>query len=492
MSKPPNILIIYPDQLRADAVGYVGNEVVKTPNINRLANEGTWFSSAYVATPMCTPFRGSLLTGKYAHEHGALSNHHPVRADNVSVAHVLREAGYATGYIGKWHLDGGDAPGFVAPGERRLGFEHFLGFNRGHYYLESIFYRDTPEPIHCERFEPDYQTDQLIDFMERSTEGPEPRPFFAVISYGPPHFPMEMPREYEELYDPAEVPVGPTVGDHALQDAVRRDLLENGFPVASGVWGMDAGGYEDEAFVREFVAKYYGLIASVDFNVGRILAWLDQKGLTEETVIVFLSDHGDMAGEHGHRCGTKKTAYKQSMHVPLIVRYPRKAVPGEVSELVDVSVDTAPTILELAGLEGPGGMRGVSYLSHLERTAGGAQVRDAVYYRVYREAEGPERFPVPERGIRTQEWLYVRTPTGPKLLIDLIADPEELDNLVDSVEHRGVILRLDEAVIAHMAEVGDDFGIEAVFPPAGFLSHEVKTEKQRELVATAQRGCGGS
>lgn len=489
--KRPNVLVLYPDQMRYDVMSAAGNPTIKTPQIDRLAREGVFFEQAYVATPMCTPFRSSMHTGLYSHATGAYTNHHPIHDGHVGLAQLMREQGYRTGYIGKWHLNGGEAPGYVPPGERRLGFEHFVGFNRGHYYFDGIYFRDGEQPYHCPRYEPDYQTDQLLEFIEDGIHRDPSRPFFGMVSWGPPHFPMEMPAHYEDLYTPEEVPLGPTSGDVDLQAKVTRELMDQGFPAASGVWGMDelgSGEYDDEAFVRRFLARYYGLVASIDHNVGRILSWLDANDLADDTMVVFLSDHGDMAGEHGFRCGTKKCAYRQSMQVPLVVRYPRRFPAGHRSaELVDVAVDSLPTILEACGIDVPEGLHGTSYLPLLE--GGSAPTRDAVYYEMNREREGPERFPVPERGVRTKEWLYVRTPEKPKLLIDLRNDPEELHDLSDDERYRPVMERLQAILDEHMARTGDDWSAEAIFPPAGFLSHEEKTEKQRRLAEEAIVEC---
>ena len=138
MSKRPNILLIYPDQMRYDAMGCAGNQVIKTPQIDRLSAEGVHFAEAYSGYPICCPFRASVLTGKYAQNHGMVQNHFPLRGDQTFLADVLKSNGYRTGYVGKWHLEGGPKPGFVPP-DRRFGFEHFVGFNRGHDYLSSIY-----------------------------------------------------------------------------------------------------------------------------------------------------------------------------------------------------------------------------------------------------------------------------------------------------------------------------------------------------------------
>ncbi len=198
----PNILIVYSDQLRADAMSCAGNPCIKTPQMDRIANEGVRFGEAFTSFPLCAPFRASLLTGKYAHSNGMYANHYRIPLGQAFLAEILREAGYQTGYFGKWHLDGGAKFGFVPPGERRLGFETFVGFNRGHDYFGSIYYRDTPQPYTSRRFEPDYQTEHLIEFMEQAWRQRPDRPFFAEISYGPPHPPLTAPAHFLNLYSP--------------------------------------------------------------------------------------------------------------------------------------------------------------------------------------------------------------------------------------------------------------------------------------------------
>lgn len=483
----PNILLIYPDEMSADLMSCAGNPVIKTPHFDRLAEEGVRFEQAFTSTPLCTPFRGNLFTGKYNHSTGVHANHHPIPLGQDFLAEILKSNGYQTGYVGKWHLDGGDAPGFVPPGERRLGFDDFVGFNRGHYYLESVYYRDTDQPYHCPRYEPDFQTDHMIEFMERSLQDPQGRPFFGMICYGAPHFPFNMPESYKKLYRPEEMPLRPTSADIELQKQVTRELKDNNFPVASGRWGIDADGaqdYDDEAAVRKYLALYYGMTANVDHNVGILLNWLDKKGLQEDTLVILLSDHGDMTGEHGYRCGTKKTIYKQAMQVPFIVRYPGRFAGGKaVKSLVDVSVDTMPAILDLCGLAIPDSVQGTSFVPLLEDPS--STTRDAVFYEVNKELEGPERFPIPERGVRTRDWLYCRTPDKPKLLIDLKNDPDELNNLVDNPKYAPQIEKLETVLSEHMKKTGDDFSAEAIFPPEGFLTHEAKSEKQKKLIQEA-------
>ena len=439
--KRPNILVIYPDQMRTDVMGCAGNPCIKTPNIDRLAMEGVRFENAFTSFPLCSPFRASLFTGKYAHSNGQFANHYPIPLGQDFLAEILRDSGYQTGYIGKWHLNGGIKPGFVPPGDRRLGFEHFVGFNRGHFYFNSIYYRDTEQPYHSPRYEPDFQTDHLIEFMDSCTQTDDEKPFFAMVCLGIPHPPLVAPPYYRDLYSPDEVPV---------RDNVPSDP-------------------EAQTKARNFLAGYYGLVANVDHNVGKVLDWLDKRGLADDTLVILLSDHGEMAGEHG--MSGKKNPYDNSMRVPLIVRYPRRFSAGHVtSSMVDVSVDTMPTLLEICDLPIPDAVQGMSYLSLLDGRQDSA--RSEVYYEIIMEREGPERFPVPERGVRTPEWLYVRTKDSPKMLFDLRTDPLEMNNLVGESRYNDTIRRFDRLLMEHMARTDDDWAIEAKFPPPDFMTHE--------------------
>lgn len=453
-TKRPNILIIYPDQMRADVMGCAGNTCIKTPNLDRLAIEGVRFGNAFTSFPLCSPFRASLFTGKYAHSNGQFANHHPIPLGQDFLPEILRDNGYQTGYIGKWHLDGGIKPGFVPPGERRLGFDHFVGFNRGHFYFDSIYYRDTEQPYRSPRYEPDYQTDHLVEFMQSCTQTDDERPFFAMMCLGIPHPPLVAPPYYKHLYSPEEVPIR----DNVPSDPESRERARN------------------------FLAGYYGLVANVDHNVGRVLDWLDKAGLADDTLVILLSDHGEMAGEQGRY--SKKMAYDNSMRVPLIVRYPKRFPAGhEVSSLVDVSVDTMPTLLEICGLSVPDAVQGASYLSLLNGDSN--PIRNEVYYEIIMEKEGPERFPVPERGVRTLDWLYVRTEDSPKLLFDLQNDPLEMNNLVEDSKYSGVVRKLDQLLRQHMAHTDDDWSIEAKFPPPNFMTHEEGTKNAARLLKEA-------
>ena len=476
MTKQPNILMIYADQMRYDCMSPSGNKVIKTPHLQRLADEGLIFDNAFSSYPLCCPFRASMMTGKYAQNHGMIQNHFPLRADQEFLGDRMKDAGYQTLYVGKWHLEGGPKPGFVPP-ERRFGFDKFVGFNRGHSYLDGIFFRDTDQPFRCRRYEPDYQTDHMMEFLD---EADPDKPFLAYLSYGPPHHPNDMPEYWRKLYNPAEVtlPIGtlhPEKQRRIQEERVEMDCEGN---MKAALRSRVANGSkqqlepETEEEQRKFIAEYYGMISNIDHNVGRLLDHLDRRGLAENTLVVFFSDHGDMLGEHGYFCGFKPQGYRATSQVPFIMRLPNRINAGKRTDaMIDVAVDTPVTLLDLAGAKPFTEANGKSYVNVL---SGAADHRDNVPYQTFRMNDGAwgEFTPVPERGIRTKDWLYVRQPNRRKFLFDQNADPFELNNLVDSEEYAYVMDAFDAQIAAHMEETGDDWEMHANFPPPNFLTHE--------------------
>lgn len=475
MSKP-NIILIYADQMRYDCMSPSGNRVVKTPHLQRLADEGLTCDAAFTSYPLCCPFRASMMTGKYAQGHGMYQNHFPLNADQEFLGERMQDAGYQTFYVGKWHLEGGPKPGFV-PKDRRFGFEKFVGFNRGHSYLDGIFFRDTDQPYRCRRYEPDYQTDHFIEFLD---EAEKDKPFLGYISYGPPHHPNDMPEHWRKMYDPAEIelPVG-TLGEEE-QVRIQTERVEtdcNGNMKAALRSRVAYGAKkqlepETEEEKRTFIAEYYAMISNIDHNVGRILGHLDRRGLADNTMVVFFSDHGDMLGEHGYYCGYKPQGQRAAMQVPLLIRYPAAIKGGRRTEaMIDVGIDTPVTLLDLAGAQSFTQANGASYAPVLH---GGNDHRAAIHYQNFRMDDGAwgEFTPVPERGIRTKDWMYVRQPNRRKLLFDQRADPDELNNLAGSDAHAKLMDDFDAQIAAHMQATGDDWDLHAAFPPPDFLTHE--------------------
>ena len=435
----PNILFIYPDQMRYDCMSHSGHPLLKTPAIDRLAEEGVSFTHAFTAFPLCCPFRASVMTGKYPTSHGMIANHYPIRLNQDFLPAIMRENGYNTCWVGKWHLNGGKKHDFV-PVEYRLGFEHFIGFSRGHEYLSPIYYRDNdPTPLRSDMFEPEMQTGHLCDYIDESLN--ETRPFFAAIGYGPPHVPVDQsPDYYKHLFTPDEIQLSGIVPESQTEEA------------------------------KTFIAKYYGLVTAIDNQVHHIISHLENRGILDDTMIIFVSDHGDMCYEHG--LTGKKTFYNGSMHVPFIIRYPKQYRKGEKeNHIVDPSVDIMPTILEACGIDIPFAVEGQS-LHTLLTTGDDVNLNDYVYYQIPKEEKGPEKHPWPERGLRTDDWLYVERDGIPYALFDLINDPDEQFNLASNASYYSMIQDYHQKLQKVMDKYHDSWDIHADFPPVNFQTHE--------------------
>ena len=306
--RKPNVLLLLADQWRAQTLPGTAPGL-RAPNLARLAAEGLQFNRCYATFPLCAPSRASILTGLYPHVCGVTSDTSPLPPDQPSLARELKAAGYRTGYIGEWHLDGPASPGFVPPGPRRHGFDYWAAFNRGNRYTDSIYFRDRPEPIHVSGFEPDDQTALAIEFLKQNRTAP----FFLYVSWGPPHPPRAVKLENPDVRLRANVP-------EELEDRAR-------------------DGY----------ASYYALCAAIDANLGRLLTALDDLRLAADTIVVFTSDHGDMLTSHGLE--DKNVPYEESARVPLLLRYPPHIAPGSIDDHVTSNVTLMPRILTLCGEE---------------------------------------------------------------------------------------------------------------------------------------------
>jgi arylsulfatase A-like enzyme len=342
--KRPNVLFILVDQLRADVCGTYGGVNIATPHIDRLAKEGMVFDNAITSCPVCSPYRGMLMTGRYPTQTGILLNfvETSVAQNPNCIANVFSNMGYDTGYIGKWHLAAGirkresvvkpnyaaieryvaENPhyDFVPPGPGRLGFQYWAAYNFNWTFRNYWYYGDTPEKQYSGRYETDTQADQAIAYM-RAHEISN-RPFFLVVSPHPPHAPMtreESPPGYLEAI-PEKLHWSPNVPRDNP-----RSLLE--------------------------MRCYLAMAKNIDDNVGRILDYLDASSLAEDTIIVFTSDHGEMHGSHGRI--QKMVPYTEALNVPLIIRWPKRTPRGVRSRTVFTPLDYFSTLTCLSGLPAP-------------------------------------------------------------------------------------------------------------------------------------------
>ena len=428
---PLNVLFLFPDQMRAHAMGCMGNPDVKSPHLDKLASEGVLFRNHLANTPVCCPARAIILTGKYAHANGMVANDLRLRESETSVAELFAEAGYRTGFIGKWHLDGGPRqPGWIPPGPRRQGFEFWAANEVSHRHFDTQYFRDDPEPIPIKRFEAEVWADLGIEFLQRTRE--DGRPFFLTIQMGPPHNPYIAPEDYMAMYDPEAITLRPNY----------RGEESNPNPASNPNRRIPG---------RKEITAYYAMITALDAEVGRLMTELDALGLRENTIVIVSSDHGDMLGSQGARL--KRKPWEESIKVPGIVRHPR--VPGgRVTDELFSHVDMAPTLLSLCGLDPAPGMQGSDLSAVIlgESESG----PESAYFQIM----GPYisgGVAAGWRGVRTKRYMYARTKEAPWVLYDLDADPYELDNLVDKPEAAEIQAELEGMIADWMERTGDSW-----------------------------------
>jgi arylsulfatase A-like enzyme len=415
----PNLLFVFADQLRAASLPMMGDFDVNAPNLRKLAKEGTTLTQTFSTNPVCGPARGSMMTGLYPHKHGVIDNNLRLRTDLTSIAHVYRSNGYRTGYIGKWHLDGDEKPGFVPPGPRRQGFEYWAGFNRGHEYWDNLYYRDEDIPVKVGGYQPDHQTDLAIEFMKNHAH----HPFCLFMSWGPPHHPYHpkakgaVDERWEDLH-PENLHLRPNVPEEKIDPA------------------------------REWISGYNAHIEALDANMGKLMDVLEREGLADNTIVVFTSDHGDMLGSQG--LSHKKLPYEESIHIPFIIRYPNK-LPCDVENPILFSiVDFMPTLLSLSGLPVPDGVQGKD-LSQAMLNNNPDEGPDSVYIEGRLEHD-------PFRLIRTPEYMLTIDALTLKTthLYHMRTDPYQMTNLAGNEAHAEVEFTLRKRLFEWATQTGDE------------------------------------
>jgi arylsulfatase A-like enzyme len=430
MASPrPNVLFVFADQMRGMAMGCAGNSEVRTPSMDGLALEGTRFSHAFANCPVCTPSRAMLLSGCYPLTTGVIANDLPLPEDTPTVGAAFQAAGYRTGYIGKWHLDGVPRDKWTPPGPRRHGFDDWAAFNCSHnYFRPDKYYRDNPEPVMAEGYEPEVQTDLALAFLAKR----DSRPFCLFLSWGPPHDPYPMvPERFKAMYDPQHLTVRPNV--QPLRPASVR-LGRNLEP-------------------RQTLADYYAAISALDEQLGRLLDALQATGLDRNTIVVFTSDHGDQLWSQGTM--KKQQPYEESISIPLLARWPGHIPAGRVSDALLGIVDYAPTLLALAGVPplptAQGESRSDLFLGRQTQGAASVLLLDVTQTDESHAQQLPEW-----RGLRTSRHTYACRQDGTDwLLFDNAADPYQLENHVEDPAWKSVRQELKAELAGWLRRTSD-------------------------------------
>ena len=394
----PNFVFILTDDQRFDAMSCAGHPFVRTPNIDRIANEGARFTNAFVTISLCAPSRGCFLTGRYAHSHGVMNNSTQFNDEVPTFPSVLQKAGYKTAYVGKWHMDGQEGP--------RPGFDRWVSFKGQGVYDDPVLNIDGKT-----QKTPGYMTDLLTDFAVDWLKGKRDAPFCLYLAHKAVHGPFKPAARHADLYSDAKI---------TLPDTVNEDMT--GRPQ----WfsqRQEATKETGEAFA-ERIRNYYRTLAAVDESAGRVLKTLDDMGALDNTVIVFCGDNGFFEGEHGML--DKRAAYEESIRIPFVMRYPKLIKPKTLIDDMALHIDVCPTFLDLAGVQAPKGVQGRSLKPLLNgQTAGW---REDFLYEYFRDGK---YVTPPMKCVRTKQWKYVEYPEipGAEELYDLKADPKELKNL---------------------------------------------------------------
>ena len=426
----PNFLVVVVDDLRQDDLGAYGHPFVKTPNIDRVAREGALFANAFATTPLCSPSRANILTGLYARRNGITDNtNRSERSHELQTfPRLLDAAGYETAFLGKWHMGNDET--------RRPGFDYWVSMKgQGEAIDPNLHENGTTRKV--EGYVTDLLTDRAVEFLSREREDP----FVLFLAHKALHpniiqhddgtstpigeggfIPAE---RHRGLYADAEIPRSPSYGSPpAGKPALERAI--DGLPPLGPATVLPDGAIRDRL----------RMLMAVDESLGRMLAVLEERGELENTVIVVTSDHGFFYGEHG-LSEERRLAYEESLRIPLVVRYPPLVRPGSVVEPMVLTLDLAPTFLDLGGAPLPP-LDGRSLVPLLKGDESGW--RDAFFVEYYSDIVFPRIVNMGYEAVRTERYKLIHYVELQDMdeLYDLETDPSEMTNLIGSADHAAV------------------------------------------------------
>lgn len=450
------MLFVFSDQQHARTISAYDGSPVRTPAVDRLAREGCRFDNAISVYPVCSPFRGMLMSGLYPMRNGVVGNDTPLSDGLPTFGKLFRDAGYRTGYIGKWHLET-TRVGFV-PHERRQGFDDFWAVHCcNHDHFDSPYFTESRDRELIHRgYEPDSQVSLAIDFIRRSARGESP--FCLAISFGPPHNPYKAPADHEALFQPEdEIPLAPNVQEHELVDELLRTDTRPLTARQRRARDRKRVQLADDARLRREVLRgYYGACAALDAAMKRLLDSLDELGIAEDTIVVYTSDHGDMVGSH--RMSLKQLPFEESIHVPFLARYPGRIAAGSETDVILTPADILPTLLAWAGVP---------------FDADQFDGRDVSAQAAGRKPEGRGSAPImkmvhggnpwihngvrPWRGVRTERYTYAEHEGEPWILFDNREDPFQMSNMIRDPGRAGLRNELRAEMRGWRERTGDTF-----------------------------------
>ena len=469
----PNIVVVFVDQMRRDAMSCAGDPNVMTPNLDRMARNGVRFTSACSTFPACVPFRFSMMTGEYAHSRNVPALGYRLSPAERTLGDAIKAQGYATAYIGKWHLysaygvSGGltlsQASRTPVPASHRRGIDYWRGFElRNEFYDTFYFADDHPEPRRLEGHQTDGLFALAVDYLENRRDADSP--FFLVLSVEAPHPPFMASEESLRRVCERGPPVPRPNQDLGAISFFPPEWYEENAPPGR----VDPADPESVRRVADAnMQAYYAMIEMIDANMGRLDETITQQGIADKTIVVFLSDHGELGGSHGLL--GKAEPWEESVGIPLIVSGPETLVAGRgTTASVPINTeDLFPTLVGLAGGVAGGDLKGMD-LSGFLRGESPEPARDGVLLEFVTETRSNRAYyDETWRAIRTARYKYSvigdRSGAKPWQLFDLRADPYEMTNLVDLPEHMDVAREMHRRLTALLDETGDDYALASAF-----------------------------
>ena len=438
--KRPNIIFIITDDQQTGLLGIEGHPVMETPNIDRIGEEGVFFQNAFVTTPLSSPSRASFLTGQLASNHGVINNDR-VGLDVISHRLVtwprqLREAGYETAFIGKWHMGLDDT--------RRVGFDHWYSFKGQGIYIDGVV-NDNGQRRQITGNMTEHLNEEALNFVNKDHNN---KPYALVFSHKALHSPIIPPKDKQSLYknyefEPLSLSEKDLKNKPILMRAMRSDTnLFSNWEALVGIVPEPGEPRRGRGSDRSSIVRdQLRCLASIDEGVGELFAALEKNGDLDNTIIIFTSDQGMLMGEHG-QFHTKRWPYDPTIRVPLLVRYPSIIPKGSVREQMVLNIDIAPTLLDLVGVESVIPMDGRSFVPLLHNAD--TSWREAFLAEYFREKVVPN---VPSwQVIRTEKWKYIQYSENTDSLDELYNlqnDPWEEHNLIaePDIQKRAEIMR---------------------------------------------------
>lgn len=443
--RPPNILLVLTDDQSWETMGFTGRfPFLKTPNIDRLATEGTVFPNAFVTSSVCSSNRATLLTGCYTHRHGVIVNDTTDPLPHIPLfPQLLQKSGYETALVGKWHMK--------PTAEPRPGFNYWVSFaTRGN--SVGKYENPTLNENGRELISRGYITDLLTDYACGWLRERKRSPFCLILSHLAPHSPVIPAKRHRRAFPDAEMPKPPSFDDTLEgKPAWQRHYVLHGLH-RNHWWWHDVPKSIPKRKWRPSSKRrldYFRTLLAVDESLGQVLSTLEQLGELDDTMIVFTSDNGFMLG--AHRMKEKYVMYEESIRVPLIVRYPRLVSPGTLSPQMVASVDIAPTLLQATGNRIPPTMQGQPVFPSLEHKT--VDSRQILFYEYFHDSRWPG---VPTTlGVRTRRWKYIHYPElvdDIDELYDLEDDPHELRNLISDPAYSEQLRKMKAELIRQKKE----------------------------------------